>query len=209
MIDILEQLAAVHRKVYRTEEAVGVLMQRTYQAQVEEVWDALTDTERLSRWLWPTTGDLRVGGQFQLKDMAGGEVLECEPPKRFKVTYGGDTSLVEVRLSPGPEQTTEFELEHTVPSSMGPGAGGALYVGPGWDGALLGLHLWVVGEVRDDFDPVAVADSPEVIAFNERAVHIWLEVVRESGTTTPEDLEAAAAVAMAQYAPDAPRDNLS
>ncbi|WP_246446806.1 hypothetical protein [Micromonospora polyrhachis] len=28
----------------------------------------------------PIEGDLRVGGTFQLKDNAGGEILRCEKP---------------------------------------------------------------------------------------------------------------------------------
>ncbi|HEY0620546.1 MAG TPA: SRPBCC domain-containing protein, partial [Kribbella sp.] len=122
MIDILEQINAIHRQVNQTGEEVIVLMRRTYPAEPEEVWDALTDPERLRRWFLPVSGELKVGGSFQLEGNAGGEILECEQPKRFKVTFGGPTSLVEVRLMPGPDQTTEFELEHSVSADMAGGA---------------------------------------------------------------------------------------
>jgi uncharacterized protein YndB with AHSA1/START domain len=91
VIDILEQINAIHRQVNQTGEEVSVLMRRTYPAEPEEVWDALTDPERLRRWFLPVSGELKVGGSFQLEGNAGGEILECEQPKRFKVTFGGRT----------------------------------------------------------------------------------------------------------------------
>ncbi|TDD60954.1 SRPBCC family protein [Kribbella antibiotica] len=200
MIDILEHLNAVQREVGRTGETVSLKMRRTYRATPAELWDALTDPARLARWFWPTTGDFQVGGSFQLQDMAGGEVLECEPPQRFKVSYGGPNSLLEIRLQPAPDNSTELELEHVVTDIPAPGAGGALYVGPGWDGGLLGLALYVAG-LPDDHDPVTFADSPEMLQFNEQSVRAWLEVVRRSGTTTEEDSLEAAKVSMDQFAP--------
>lgn len=205
-MDILEQINAVQREVAKTGESVSVLMRRTYQGEVEEVWDALTDPDRLRRWFSPVHGDLKVGGSFQIEGNAGGEILECEPPKRYKVTFGGPTSLLEVRLAAGPGDTCEFELEHSMegpPFPGGPelGTEGALYVGPGWDGALVGLAMYIAGEVGDDFDPVEMANSPEVIAFNEQSIRAWIKVLRASGTTTEEAIRAAAEVAMAQYCP--------
>ncbi|GAA0591088.1 SRPBCC family protein [Kribbella sandramycini] len=202
MIDILEQLDAVQREVSRTGETVRLQMTRAYRATPEELWDALTDPARLARWFWPTTGDFQVGGSFQLQDMAGGDVLECEPPKRFKVTYGGPNSLLEIRLQPGPSTSTELELEHIVTDIPAPGAGGALYVGPGWDGGLLGLALYVDG-LSPDHDPITFADSPAMLQFNEQSVRLWLEVVRASGTTSEPDLLEAAQVSLAQFAPGA------
>lgn len=203
MIDILEHINAVQREVSRTGETVTVLMHRAYRAEPAEVWDALTDPERMRRWLMPVSGDLKVGGSFQLEGNAGGEILECDPPKRFKVTFGGSDSLLEVRLLPRADSSTELELEHSMGGAPAPGGSGALWVGPGWDGALLGLALYVTGELPADADPVEMANSSEVVAYNEQCVRAWIEAVRASGTTTEEDLLNAARTAMAQYAPDA------
>ena len=46
------------------------------EAPVEEVWDALTDPDRIRRWMMPITGELKVGGSFQLEGNAGGEILD-------------------------------------------------------------------------------------------------------------------------------------
>ena len=203
MIDILEHLNAVQREVSRTGETVTVLMRRSYQAEPAEVWDALTDPDRMKRWFMPVSGDLEVGGAFQLEGNAGGEILECEPPKRFKVTFGGPNSLLELRLLSGADASTELELEHSMSEAPAPGGAGALWVGPGWDGGLLGLELYVSGELPEDADPVEMANSAEVISYNEQSVRAWIEAIRASGTTPEEDLMSAAKVSMAQYAPDA------
>jgi uncharacterized protein YndB with AHSA1/START domain len=203
VIDILEHINAVQRDVRRTGETVTVVMRRTYQAEPEELWDALTDPDRMRRWFMPVSGELKVGGTFQLEGNAGGEILECEPPKRFKVTFGGPTSLLELRLLPGAGDSTELELEHSMSDAPAPGGSGALWVGPGWDGGFLALGLYVAGEIEQGTDPVAMADSPEVIKFNEASVRAWIEAIRATGTTKEEDLAEAAKISMAQFAPDA------
>ncbi len=69
-------------------EARTALLRRRYDASIEDVWDACTDPERLSRWFMKPTGDLRVGGTYQLEGNAGGEILRCEPPRALTVTWG-------------------------------------------------------------------------------------------------------------------------
>lgn len=203
MIDILEHINAVQREVSRTGETVTVLMRRSYRAEPAEVWDAVTDPERVRRWFMPVSGELKVGGSYQLEGNAGGEILECDPPKRFKVTFGGPASLLELRLLPGAGGSTELELEHSMSEAPAPGGSGALWVGPGWDGGLLGLALYVNGELPADADPREMANSAEVIAYNEQCVRVWIEAVRASGTTSEEDLLSAAKISLAQFAPDA------
>jgi uncharacterized protein YndB with AHSA1/START domain len=199
MIDIANQLKAIHREVGQqtaeSGEVVTVLMKRSYDADIEDLWDALTDPVRLKRWFLPITGDLKVGGTFQLEGNAGGEILECEPPRRLKVTFGGPTSIVELRLS----DEGDLELEHTVPIEMAGSVAGALFVGPGWDGMFLALDLFLRGEVSDD--PVAAANSPEGLEFTRQSVYVWLAVVEEAGTASAEQIEQAKAMSLAQFAP--------
>lgn len=204
MIDIANHLKAIHREVGKrpTEsgEVVSVLLRRSYQAPVEDVWSAVTDPDRMKRWFLPVSGDLRVGGTFQLEGNAGGEILHCEPPRLLKVTFGGPTSLVELRLSSADADNTALELEHTVPIEMAGSAAGALYVGPGWDGAFMGLDLFLSGQVIDD--PAAMANSLEVQAFSKESAHAWVAVVEASGAASAEEIAAATEVSLAQFAPD-------
>lgn len=203
MIDIANQLAAIYREVglrpVEGGEGVGVLMRRSYSAPVEDVWDAVTDPERMRRWFMPVSGDLRVGGNFQLEGNASGEILGCEPPHLLRVTFGGPTSIVELRLSPDGDETV-LELEHTVPLEIAQSVAGALFVGPGWDGALMGLGLYLEGEAPAD--PVAAASSPEAQAFSKESVDAWTAVVESTGDATADEVAAARQMSLAQFAPD-------
>jgi uncharacterized protein YndB with AHSA1/START domain len=211
IIDIASQVGAIQRKVEKLPpagdagERVRVLMERSYDAPIGDVWDAVTQPDRIKRWLMPISGELRVGGTFQLEGNAGGEILACEPPRLLRTTFGGPTSIVEVRLTRAGDSDTLLELEHTVPIEMAQSGAGALWVGPGWDGALLGLGLFLRGEAAGD--PVAAASSPEAKEFSKQAVHAWAAVVKDSGTATAEQLAAAVEVSLAQFAPDStPQD---
>src|SRR6185369_7315743 len=64
-----------------------VIASRDYDTDVEDLWDALTNPERLPRWFLPVSGDLKPGGRYQLQGNAGGEITECTPPKRLAVTW--------------------------------------------------------------------------------------------------------------------------
>ena len=206
IIDLASQLNAIHRTVERQPaadgagERVSVLLRRSYDAPIGDVWDALTQPDRIKRWFMPISGELRVGGTFQLEGNAGGEILTCEPPRLLRATFGGPASIVELRLTPQGDGDTVLELEHTVPIEMAQSGAGALYVGPGWDGALMGLGLFLRGEAVGD--PVAAASSKEAQEFSKQSVHAWAEVVKDSGTATAEQLAAATEVSLAQFAPD-------
>jgi uncharacterized protein YndB with AHSA1/START domain len=203
MIDIATQLKAIDREVTRRQgpdgEEVSVRIRRTYDAAVADVWDALTHPDRMKRWFLPVSGDLRVGGSFQLEGNAGGEILSCEPPRLLKVTFGGPTSLVELRLSPEGAEGTTLELEHTVPIEMAQSGAGALFVGPGWDGGFVALGLYLQGEISAA--PVAVANSPEGRELSTQSVDSWIAVVRASGTATADEIAAGTEMARAQFAP--------
>ncbi|MEV4619393.1 SRPBCC family protein [Asanoa sp. NPDC049573] len=204
MIDIAQHLAAIHRAVGTGPaegggEEVSVVLRRGYAAPIADVWDALTDPDRVKRWFYPLSGDLRAGGTFQLHGNAGGEIRTCEPPRLLTVTFGGPTSVVEVHLSPAADDATELRLTHTVPIEMARSEAGALFVGPGWDGALLGLALFLQGEVVDD--PIAAANSPEVREFSRGSIDAWVAVVEASGTAPADEIVAGRAMAEAQFTP--------
>ncbi len=215
MIDIIREIEAVRREVGTARTSAGearvVRLVRTYDATIEDVWDAVTSPERISRWFLPISGDLHVGGRYQLTGNAGGEVLSCEPPNRFRVTweYGeaagtADASVLEVRLTAMPEGTTTLELEHTavVPDEMwaqfGPGA-----VGVGWDGGLLGLSLHLRGGSVGD--PVAWQLSEEGREFSTRSSVAWGAANEAAGAEPAAAAEAVAnTTAFYTVVPDPP-----
>jgi uncharacterized protein YndB with AHSA1/START domain len=203
IIDIAKQIGAISREVARqhTEsgETVALTLQRRYDADQADVWQAITDPDRVRRWFLPLTGDLREGGNFQLEGNASGDIMTCEPPRHLMVTFGGKSSIVDVQLSDDGQQTL-LKLTHSVPIELAGSGAGALYVGPGWDGALLGLALHFAGEVMGD--PVAAANSPEVQDFNVSSVSQWVAAIEASGTADADAISAAQQVSLAQFAPD-------
>jgi uncharacterized protein YndB with AHSA1/START domain len=203
IIDIAKEIYAISREVtqQRTEsgETVAVTLQRRYDADQADVWQAITDPDRVRRWFLPLTGDLHEGGNFQLEGNASGDIMTCEPPRHLMVTFGGESSIVDVQLSDDGQQTL-LKLTHSVPIELAGSGAGALYVGPGWDGALLGLALHLAGEVIGD--PVAAANSPEVQDFNISSVSQWVAAIEVSGTADADAISAAQQLSLAQFAPD-------
>lgn len=208
MSDSASQIDAVQREVGRRlvagGEEVSVLLRRTYDAPIAAVWAALTEPERLQRWFLPVSGDLRVGGTFQTEGNAGGEILRCTPPHLLTVTWGDATSVIELRLSPAKGDSTALELEHTVPIAMAGSGAGALFVGPGWDSALMALSLFLRGEVGAN--PVAAASSPEGREFSRQSVHAWAAAIGQSGTATATEIAEMTAAVLPQWAPDRAAD---
>jgi uncharacterized protein YndB with AHSA1/START domain len=201
-MDIATQLEAIDREVIRRigpeGEEVCVVIRRTYDAAVADVWSALTAPDRMKRWFLPVSGDLRVGGSFELEGNADGDILACEPPHLLRVTFGGPTSLVELRLSPETEDRTSLQLEHTVPIEIAQSGAGALFVGPGWDGGFVALDLYLGGEISDD--PVAAVNSPEGRELSKQSVDSWVAVVEGSDTASGDEIEAVKQMALAQFA---------
>lgn len=203
MRDLINELAAVHRQVAREsadgDETVRVTMRRQYSTDAADLWSALTEPDRIARWFLPISGDLREGGSFQLEGNANGEILTCDSPSLLRTTFGGPDSIVTLTLTPKDNGSAELQLDHTVPLAMAQNAAGALFVGPGWDGAFLGLGLYLAGEAVGD--PQEFENSPEVVEFNIAAIDFWSTVADEAGAT-PEELAQARAMSFAQFAPD-------
>jgi uncharacterized protein YndB with AHSA1/START domain len=203
MIDIPQEIGAISRKVAQQASASGatvvVTVSRRLTARIEDVWAALTDPERVRRWFLPLTGDLRAGGTYQLEGNASGEIVTCEPPNHLAITFGGASSLVDLHLSAEGEQTL-LEFDHTVPVEMAGSTAGALYVGPGWDGALLALGRYLDPRLTED--PLVGADSPESQTFSAESIEAWSTIISASGTTDADAIATARKAALAQFAPD-------
>ena len=92
MIDIEREIEAIQRSVGtaplgdRRRHRPSASSER-YDSPIEDVWEALTTPERISRWFLPISGDYRLGGRYQLEGNAGGEILECDRPHRFRVSW--------------------------------------------------------------------------------------------------------------------------
>lgn len=197
-----DQADAVERNVVSMEwegrPARAVVAERTYSTGVGDLWDALTDPERMKRWFMPVSGDLKPGGRFQLEGNAGGEILACEPPRRLYVTWEmrGQISWVVVTLAAAGDDAARLRLEHIGHEDaqylgfweqFGPGA-----VGVGWDLSLLGLAEYLrTGTSPEGQGNDAWLMTGEGRPFAEVTSKAWGEADAAFGT----DREAAEAAA--------------
>jgi uncharacterized protein YndB with AHSA1/START domain len=199
-LDVVRQIGAVVREVASREHegrpARVVVATRSYDTTVEDVWDAVTNAERIPRWFLPVTGDLRPGGHYQFEGNAGGTITRCEPPRLLAVTWemGGLPSWLTISLAEDPAGGTRLELEHVVHvgdfwNQFGPGA-----VGVGWDLALMGLgqHL-ATGATVDRKEAAVWLASDEGKDFVGRNSEEWCKASIAAGTD-----EAAARAAAAR-----------
>jgi uncharacterized protein YndB with AHSA1/START domain len=206
MIDVTETINAVQRQVgartLEAGEARTTTISRIYDAGIEDLWDACTNPERIPRWFLPVSGELRVGGRYQLEGNAGGVIERCDPPHGFAATweYGGDVSWIEVRLTSEGQRRARFELEHVAHiaderwAEFGPGA-----TGVGWDMGLmgLGLHLASGGSVNPE-EIMAWSASDEGRQFMTMSSQAWCDASIAAGTD-PAAARAAAGRTTAAY----------
>ena len=203
----IDQLGAVRRVIssrdHQGKPARVLVAEQTYPTGREDVWDALTNPERIPRWFLPVEGDLRLGGRYQLVGNAGGVIERCDPPESLAVTweYGGEVTWLEVTLTEREDGETALVLEHiahvdeTRWAEYGPGA-----VGVGWDLSLLGLgmHLASGGEPVDPEAFAAWSAGEEGRAFMSRSSLEWCDASIAAGED-PDSARAAAERTTAFY----------
>lgn len=204
VFDFESHLGAVERSVASLERdgrpAGAITLSRSYPTTVDDLWDALTNGERIPRWFLPISGNLALGGRFQFEGNAGGAITACEPPVRLALTweFGGDVSWVEVRITDDGAGGARLALTHTALLSehwdrYGPGA-----TGVGWEGGLVGLALHIAQPAAPKLDEAAFATSREGKALYAGSSEAWGEAAVAAGTD-PVAARAAAARTAAFY----------
>lgn len=65
--------------------------ERVYDAPIEDVWELLTDPDRVEEWLGVADVELRIGGRFRLLEVGGqgiaGVILTLEPRHVLEYTW--------------------------------------------------------------------------------------------------------------------------
>jgi len=151
----------------------AVRFDRRFATTAEDLWSAITDPDRLARWLMPVGGDLREGGRYTIDygdgDVAEGTIVECDPGRGYTVTWqieGEPAGLVSARIITG-EHDPLLRLDHVqLPEDQGVG------YAAGWHAYLDRLGA----ELRENA-------SPDDVDFGDR----WSQVVagyRETGAIT-------------------------
>jgi len=116
-----------------------IVLTRTFRAPIQDVWAAVTEPQRLERWIGTWTGDPE-SGEVTFRMTAEGEDVEpetyrievCDPPRRLRtnsLTQGpeGQEWLLDLQLSEDDGTTTlTFAQAVTDPAVVAE-------VGPGWE----------------------------------------------------------------------------
>jgi uncharacterized protein YndB with AHSA1/START domain len=131
--------------------AATVHVEDRYDATIADLWSAITEPERLARWIAEVDGDLRPGGLFQARFTTGwegpGRVDVCDPPRRFNVTLSpeqADQTEIEAVLAADGEPTHLVVEERGLPIDGSPSYGAA------WQAQIQDLAAYLAGRPARD-----------------------------------------------------------
>ena len=143
------------RTTLRTHDGAGVVrIEDVFHTDLDDLWSAITNPERLARWIATVNGDLRLGGEFDAVFTSGwsgrARVEACERPTRLVVA-----------LAPATDQATTIEV------SLSAVAGGTQLVveerglpigdlgsyGAGWEVHVEDLGVHLEGRTTQQWEP--------------------------------------------------------
>ncbi len=124
-----------HGGVVEHDDGLILRFERRYEFEPTDVWSAITDPERLARWLFPATLESRPGGSltFHLGEYGDGTgtVLAWDEPNLLEyrwvetpataAEHGGAPETWWIRFRLQPDGTgTLLTFEHLAPDPRGP-----------------------------------------------------------------------------------------
>lgn len=131
----------------------AVRIEDVYATDIDDLWEACTEPERLARWIASVSGELSVGGEFTARFTSGwegsGRVDVCERPHRLSVTTWEDEaadqeSTIEATLTAVDGGTRLVIEERGMPlDQLAP-------YGAGWQVHAEDLAAHVAGQERDE-----------------------------------------------------------
>lgn len=131
-----------------------LLLERSFRAPIEDVWAAVTESERLERWIGRWEGDPRTG-RVSFQPTAEGEdalseeveILDCQAPQRLAVitSTGGQRWRLRLDLSHA-DGITRLVFAMLIEDDETIGE-----VGPGWE-----YYLDRLAAALDDGDPAGI-----------------------------------------------------
>lgn len=137
----------------RSADGTGIVrIEDRFDTDLDDLWSALTDPQRLARWIADVEGDLRLGGEFSARFTTGwegtGRVEACEPPQRLVVATweAGETAeeIIEAVLTADGEQTNLVIEARGITLEYLPAHGA------GWQAHVEDLAAYLAGRERCD-----------------------------------------------------------
>lgn len=94
-----------------------------FKSSIEQVWNALTDSDMLAKWIWKNDFKPTAGEKFQFRSepnewwdgIVNGEVLEVEEPHKLSYTWAsaGETTTITWTLKTDSDDGTHLHFEQT------------------------------------------------------------------------------------------------
>jgi uncharacterized protein YndB with AHSA1/START domain len=146
----------------REQDGAGIVhVEDVYNTSLADLWSAITDPARLSRWLVTVDGDLRVGGEFSATFTSGweglGRVDVCEAPRHVQVTTWSEEDAAGVIHATLVEEGAGTRLiieESGLPTDV------YFHHGAGWQVHLEDLGAYLEGRETSDWGARAGELSP-------------------------------------------------
>ena len=145
----------------------ALVLERTFNAPIEDVWASITESERLERWIGSWEGEPGPGRTVRFLMTAEGaaepedvRIVECEPPRLLRVEFsqGPNGWRVEVGL-------TEADGVTTLTFTQGIDEGiDVSDVGPGWEYYLDRLVATRAGAPLPEWDDYYPSQSEHIAA---------------------------------------------
>jgi uncharacterized protein YndB with AHSA1/START domain len=140
----MTQILGSMRHIDDTRGAVRV--EDVYDTDIADLWSAITEPDRLARWIATVEGELRVGGIVQTSFTSSwegpGRIDVCDPPNHLLVTMEpgtDDEAVIEATLTREGERTRLVVEERGLPLDV-------LYKhGAGWQAHIEDLGCYLAG----------------------------------------------------------------
>lgn len=137
----------------RADDGKGAIrMEDVFATGAADLWSALVDPDRLSRWVADVTGDLRPGGRIHARFTSGwegdGYVNVCEPHLLLLATMNpgsDDETVIEARLTEETGGTRLVVEERGLPLDV------VAAHGAGWQTHVEDLATYLAGDERGDW----------------------------------------------------------
>jgi uncharacterized protein YndB with AHSA1/START domain len=140
----MNQILGSMRRIDERRGAVRV--EDVYNTDIADLWSAITEPDRLARWIATVEGDLRVGRivetRFTSTWEGPGRIDVCEPPNHLLITMEpgtDDEAVIEAVLTAEGERTRLVIEERGLPLDV-------LYkYGAGWQAHIEDLGRYLAG----------------------------------------------------------------
>jgi uncharacterized protein YndB with AHSA1/START domain len=140
----MSQILGSMRRIDERRGAVRV--EDVYSTDIADLWSAISEPDRLARWIATVEGDLRVGGivetRFTSTWEGPGRIDVCDPPNHLVITMEpgtDDEAVIEAVLTSEGERTRLVVEERGLPLDV-------LYKhGAGWQAHIEDLGRYLAG----------------------------------------------------------------